>query len=172
MSRDGRLVGLRVVWVFFFFPAAPIAPALSLDPQQEVYRYGDYVKLLCSIPWFPASVQEVQYYADFGLAASIPVANVRNYSYDLRITGDERSGSYSCAYFVIQSRRPVRSEKSRWVNITVKSEFSNPPSLQHLITTGPSLANSFPGCLPMTSPIPSCPMTVRLSASVSLSVMK
>ncbi|XP_032861819.1 uncharacterized protein LOC116964898 isoform X2 [Tyto alba] len=101
--------------------AAPMAPALSLDPQQQVYRPGNYVKLLCSIPTFPDYVREVQYYADFGFAVSIPVSNVRNYSYELSFTGEEPSGSYSCAYFVIKSERPIRSERSRWINVNVKS---------------------------------------------------
>ncbi|XP_075597521.1 uncharacterized protein LOC142599676 [Balearica regulorum gibbericeps] len=101
--------------------AAPVAPTLSLDPQQEFYRIGDSVRLLCSIPSSADYVREVQYYADFGLAISIPVLNVRNYSYDLSITGKEVSGSYSCAYFVILSRRPVRSGRSHWINVNMKS---------------------------------------------------
>ncbi|KAM6107435.1 uncharacterized protein FYN12_014620 [Phoenicopterus ruber ruber] len=99
---------------------APRAPTLSLHPQQRVYRSGNTVKLLCSIS-SPDYVREVQYYANFGLAVSIPVANVANYSYNLSITGEEVSGSYSCAYFVFKSRRPVRSERSRWIDVNVKS---------------------------------------------------
>ncbi|XP_075268401.1 uncharacterized protein LOC142359955 isoform X2 [Opisthocomus hoazin] len=101
--------------------AAPVAPSLSLDPQQQVYRSGNCVKLLCSIPPSPHYVREIQYYADFGFAVSIPVWNVKNYSYDLGITGEELSGSYSCAYFVIESRRPVRSARSQWTYVKVKS---------------------------------------------------
>ncbi|XP_027652819.1 uncharacterized protein LOC130159608 isoform X3 [Falco biarmicus] len=101
--------------------AAPVAPTLSLDPQQQVYISGNSVKLLCSIPSSPDNVREVQYYADFGFAVSIPVSNVKNYSYDLKITGEDVSGSYSCAYFVMKSMRPVRSERSRWINVNVKS---------------------------------------------------
>ncbi|XP_027652816.1 uncharacterized protein LOC130159608 isoform X1 [Falco biarmicus] len=100
---------------------APVAPTLSLDPQQQVYISGNSVKLLCSIPSSPDNVREVQYYADFGFAVSIPVSNVKNYSYDLKITGEDVSGSYSCAYFVMKSMRPVRSERSRWINVNVKS---------------------------------------------------
>ncbi|XP_068262878.1 alpha-1B-glycoprotein-like [Nyctibius grandis] len=110
--------------------AAPMAPTLSLDPQQQVYRPGNYVNLICSVP-SSASVREIQYYADFGLEISVPVSNVRNYSYNLSITGEEDSGSYSCAYFVIKSERPVLSERSRGVNVDVKS---------HKITI-----DSFPG---------------------------
>ncbi|XP_009669696.1 uncharacterized protein [Struthio camelus] len=101
---------------------APKAPVLSLDPQQHVYISGDYVKLLCSVPSSPAYAREIQYYGDFGLAISIPVSNIKNYSYNLRITGEEVSGSYSCAYFVFWSRRTVRSERSRWVHVYVKSQ--------------------------------------------------
>ncbi|XP_040984542.1 uncharacterized protein LOC121233782 isoform X3 [Aquila chrysaetos chrysaetos] len=101
--------------------AAPMAPALSLDPQQQVYRPGNDVNLLCSFPSSSDDVKEVQYYADFGLAVSIPVSNVKNYSFNLRITGEEVSGSYSCAYFVIKSTRPVRSERSSWISVNLKS---------------------------------------------------
>ncbi|KAM6253708.1 alpha-1B-glycoprotein-like isoform 2-T2 [Porphyrio hochstetteri] len=101
--------------------AAPVAPTLSLDPQQQVYSPGSSVKLLCSIPSAAAFVKEIQYYGDIGVAVSIPVADIRNYSYDLSITGQEVSGSYSCAYFVIQSARPVRSERSPWINVSVKN---------------------------------------------------
>ncbi|XP_072704780.1 alpha-1B-glycoprotein-like isoform X1 [Ciconia boyciana] len=101
--------------------AAPVAPALSLHPQQQVYRSGNHIKLLCSFPSSADDVREVQYYADFGLAVSIPVSNVKNYSYDLSIRGEEDSGSYSCAYFVIKSNRPVRSERSHWINVNVTS---------------------------------------------------
>ncbi|XP_074936236.1 uncharacterized protein LOC142050925 isoform X2 [Phalacrocorax aristotelis] len=100
---------------------APMAPALSLDPQQQVYGSENSIKLLCSIPSSPDDVREVQYYADFGLAVSIPVSNVTSYSYDLRLAGKDLSGSYSCAYFVIQSRRTVRSERSRWIKVNMKS---------------------------------------------------
>ncbi|XP_010568442.1 PREDICTED: uncharacterized protein LOC104833473 isoform X2 [Haliaeetus leucocephalus] len=101
--------------------AAPTAPTLSLDPQQQVYRPGNHVNLLCSFPSSSDDVKEVQYYADFGLAVSIPVSNVKNYSFNLRITGDMVSGSYSCAYFVIKSTRPVRSERSSWISVNLKS---------------------------------------------------
>ncbi|KAM6032692.1 uncharacterized protein LJ206_002219 isoform 2-T2 [Theristicus caerulescens] len=101
--------------------AAPLPPTLSLDPQQEIYRSGNDVKLLCSIPSSEDYVREVHYYADLGLAVSIPVSNVKNYSYDLSITGVEVAGSYSCAYFVVWSGRLVRSERSRWINVNVKS---------------------------------------------------
>ncbi|XP_050769832.1 uncharacterized protein LOC127028051 [Gymnogyps californianus] len=101
--------------------AAPMAPTLSLDPQQPFYTAGNYVKLLCSIPSSIDGVKEVQYYADFGLTVSIPVLNVKNCTYDLKIKGEEHSGSYSCAYIVIESRRPVSSERSRGVNVYVKS---------------------------------------------------
>ncbi|XP_074991130.1 uncharacterized protein LOC142074417 isoform X1 [Calonectris borealis] len=101
--------------------AAPVAPTLSLHPQQHVYRSGTSVTLLCSMPSSPAHVREVQYYADIGLAVSIPVLNVKNYSFELTITGEEVSGSYSCAYFIIKSGRPVRSERSRWIYVNVKS---------------------------------------------------
>ncbi|KAM9609539.1 uncharacterized protein ACIBXB_001406 isoform 1-T1 [Morphnus guianensis] len=157
--------------------AAPTAPTLSLDPQQQVYIPGNDVKLLCSFPSSSDDVKEVQYYADFGLAVSIPVSNVKNYSFNLRITGEEVSGSYSCAYFVIKSTRPVRSERSSWISVNLKSEFSNPSSLEHLVTTDPSLVSSLPICLPMNSSvslisIPSCPVAIHLSASVSLSIAK
>ncbi|XP_074787017.1 alpha-1B-glycoprotein-like isoform X2 [Athene noctua] len=101
--------------------AAPTAPTLSLDPQQQVYRPGNYVKLLCSIPAPSGDVKEVQYYADVGFAVSIPVSNVKIYSYNLSLTGEELSGSYSCAYTVMKSERHVCSEKSRVVNVNVKS---------------------------------------------------
>ncbi|XP_074666051.1 uncharacterized protein LOC141916949 isoform X4 [Strix aluco] len=101
--------------------AAPTAPTLSLDPQQQVYRPGDYVKLLCSIPASSGDVKEVQYYADVGFAVSIPVWNLKIYSYNLSITAEELSGTYSCAYSVMKSKRPVRSERSPGVNINVKS---------------------------------------------------
>ncbi|NXK54034.1 IGSF1 protein, partial [Chauna torquata] len=101
---------------------APMAPVLSLDPQQPVYRYGNNVKLLCNAPLPSFYIREFQYYADFGLAISIPVWKVENYSYNLKITGGEVSGSYSCAYFVFQSGRVVRSESSLWVNVYVKSQ--------------------------------------------------
>lgn len=154
-----------------------MAPTLSLDPQQQVYRPGNCVKLVCSFHSSPADVREVQYYADFGFQIAILVSNVNNYSYDLRIKGENNSGSYSCAYYVIKSGRPVLSEMSYGVNVNVKSEFSNPSSLKHLVTTDPSLVNSFPVCLPMDSSmsfisIPSCPMTIHLFASVSLSITK
>ncbi|CAM9164212.1 unnamed protein product [Bubo scandiacus] len=100
---------------------APTAPTLSLDPQQWVYRPGNYVKLLCSIPASPGDIKEVQYYADVGFAVSILVSNVKIHSYNLSITGEELSGSYSCAYSVMKSGRPVRSERSPGVNINVKS---------------------------------------------------
>ncbi|KAF1674644.1 hypothetical protein FQV07_0014573, partial [Pygoscelis papua] len=96
--------------------AAPTAPTLSLDPQQQVYRPGNCVKLVCSFHSSPADVREVRYYADFGLQLSIPVSNVNNYSYHLRIKGENDSGSYSCAYYVIKSGRHVLSETSRGVN--------------------------------------------------------
>ncbi|XP_029891413.1 immunoglobulin superfamily member 1-like isoform X3 [Aquila chrysaetos chrysaetos] len=101
--------------------AAPMAPTLSLDPQQQVYRPGNHVNLLCSFPSSPDDVKQVQYYADFGLAVSVPVSNVKNYSFNLRITGEADSGSYSCAYFVNKAARPVRSELSRSVIVYVKS---------------------------------------------------
>ncbi|XP_076219725.1 uncharacterized protein LOC143173385 isoform X2 [Aptenodytes patagonicus] len=101
--------------------AAPMAPTLSLDPQQQVYRPGNCVKLVCSFHSSPAYVREVQYYADFGLQISILVSNVNNYSYNLRIKGENDSGSYSCAYYVIKSGRPVLSETSCGVNVNVKS---------------------------------------------------
>ncbi|KAM6307813.1 uncharacterized protein O3Q21_012468 [Podargus strigoides] len=101
--------------------AAPVAPTLSLDPQQQVYRSGNDVKLICSIPSSSDYVREVQYYADIGFAVSVLVSNVKNYSYILRILGEEVSGSYSCAYIVLKSGRPVCSEGSRAVNIYVKS---------------------------------------------------
>ncbi|XP_072704794.1 uncharacterized protein [Ciconia boyciana] len=101
--------------------AAPVAPALSLHPQQQVYRSGNHIKLLCSFPSSADDVREVQYYADFRREISIPVSNVKNYSYNLRITGEEDSGSYSCAYFVIKSNRPVLSERSHWINVNVTS---------------------------------------------------
>ncbi|XP_064359801.1 uncharacterized protein LOC135326154 [Dromaius novaehollandiae] len=101
---------------------APMAPTLSLEPQQEVYISGDYVKLLCSVPSSADYVREIQYYGDFGLAISIPVSDIKNYSYNLSITGKEVSGFYSCAYFVFWSTRPVRSERSHWVHVYVKSQ--------------------------------------------------
>ncbi|XP_049689339.1 uncharacterized protein LOC126052555 isoform X2 [Accipiter gentilis] len=100
--------------------AAPTAPTLSLDPQQQVYRPGNHVNLLCSFPSSPDDVKQVQYHADSGHAVSIPVSNVKNYSFKLRITGEADSVSYSCAYFVIKSTRPVRSEWSRSVIVYVK----------------------------------------------------
>lgn len=125
-----RRVGL--LWVFFSFPAAPAAPTFSLDPQQRIYRTGGSVTLLCSVPASPDYVREVQYYGDSGLAVSIPVWNVRNCSYELRLAGPELSGSYSCAYFVYKSARPVRSGRSRWIRVTVKRERANPSSPGHL----------------------------------------
>ncbi|KAK2513236.1 hypothetical protein Q9966_016193 [Columba livia] len=100
--------------------AAPAAPTFSLDPQQRIYRTGGSVTLRCSVPASPDYVREVQYYGDSGLAVSIPVWNVRNCSYELRLAGRELSGSYSCAYFVYKSARPVRSGRSRWIRVTVK----------------------------------------------------
>ncbi|XP_063178065.1 uncharacterized protein LOC134509456 [Chroicocephalus ridibundus] len=101
--------------------AAPAAPTLSLIPQEPLYRYGNDVQLLCSIPSSPAYVKEIQYYADFGFAVSIPVLpNVRNSTYHLRLTAETPSGSYSCAYFVVRSNRPVRSRRSPWIDVTVK----------------------------------------------------
>ncbi|KAM6107434.1 venom metalloproteinase inhibitor DM43-like isoform 2-T2 [Phoenicopterus ruber ruber] len=102
---------------------APRAPTLSLDPQQQVYTSGNSIKLLCSIPngSSPNDLTEVQYYADFGHAVSLPLLNMTDYSYNLRLTGEKDSGSYSCAYFVTKSGRPVRSERSPLINIDVKS---------------------------------------------------
>ncbi|XP_035169988.1 uncharacterized protein LOC118159527 [Oxyura jamaicensis] len=102
---------------------APVAPLLSLDPQQPVYRYGNNVKLLCTVPFSSYYIREFQYYGDFGLAISIPVVKLQNYSYNLKITGTEVSGSYSCAYFVFKSGRAVRSESSPWVNVYVKRQI-------------------------------------------------
>ena len=163
-----------MLWFLVFSPAAPMAPTLSLDPQQPFYTAGNYVKLLCSIPSSIDGVKEVQYYADFGVTVSIPVSNVKNHSYNLNIKGEEQSGSYSCAYIVIKSTRPVSSERSRGVNVYVKSEFSNPSSLEQQVTTDPSLVNSFPICLPMNSSmslisIPFCPYD-HPSLCLSLSV--
>ncbi|KAM9609538.1 uncharacterized protein ACIBXB_001405 isoform 2-T4 [Morphnus guianensis] len=101
--------------------AAPMAPTLSLDPQQQVYRPGNHINLLCSFPSSPDDIKQVQYYADSGLAVSVPVSNVKNYSFNLRITGEADSGSYSCAYFVNKATRPVRSERSRSVIVYVKN---------------------------------------------------
>ncbi|GAB0201267.1 hypothetical protein GRJ2_002592300 [Grus japonensis] len=110
-----------IVYCLMILLNAPVAPTLSLDPQQQFYRIGDSVRLLCSIPSSADYVREVQYYADFGLAISIPVSNVRNYSYELNITEQEVSGSYSCAYFVTLSNRPIRSGRSHWINVNMKS---------------------------------------------------
>ncbi|XP_010568450.1 PREDICTED: alpha-1B-glycoprotein-like [Haliaeetus leucocephalus] len=156
--------------------AAPTAPTLSLDPQQQVYRPGNHVNLVCSFPSSSDDVKQVQYYADTGFAVSVRVSNVKNHSFNLRITGDMVSGSYSCAYFVNKATCPIRSELSPSVIVYVKSEFSNPSSLEHLVTTDPSLVNSLPVCLPMNSSmslisIPSCPVSIRLSASDSLSII-
>ncbi|XP_054662776.1 uncharacterized protein LOC129197961 [Grus americana] len=100
---------------------APVAPTLSLEPQQQFYRIGDSVRLLCSIPSSADYVREVQYYTDYGSQMSIPVSNVRNYSYELSITEQEVSGSYSCAYFVTLPNRAVLSKRSHWINVNMKS---------------------------------------------------
>lgn len=68
--------------------AAPVAPTFSLDPQQQVYRTRNYIKLLCSIPVSLDYVKEVPNYTDFGLAVSIPVSNLKNCNYDLQLMGD------------------------------------------------------------------------------------
>ncbi|XP_064897277.1 uncharacterized protein LOC135576379 isoform X1 [Columba livia] len=68
--------------------AAPVAPTFSLDPQQQVYRNRNSIKLLWSIPMSLDYVREVPNYTDFGLAVSIPVSNLKNCNYDLRLTGD------------------------------------------------------------------------------------
>lgn len=141
-------------------PDAPVAPVLSLDPQQPVYRYGNNVKLLCTVPFSSFYIREFQYYGDFGLAISIPVVKLQNYSYNLQITGREVSGSYSCAYFVFKSGRAVRSDSSPWVNVYVKREFSIPSTLKPLITTDLSLGNLFCVCLPMNSFVSSVSVSI------------
>ncbi|XP_069657447.1 T-cell-interacting, activating receptor on myeloid cells protein 1-like [Haliaeetus albicilla] len=101
--------------------AAPTAPTLSLDPQQQVYRPGNRVNLVCSFPSSSDDVKEVQYYADTGFAVSVRVSNVKNHSFSLMIKGEADSGSYSCAYFVNKATCPIRSELSPSVIVYVKS---------------------------------------------------
>ncbi|KAF7234862.1 50S ribosomal protein L1 [Varanus komodoensis] len=99
----------------FLFPDAPVAPSLSLSPQQSDYRLGESVSLVCSAP--PEKrVQEFKYFNEL-MTTSLPVSNRSKYMLNMSILEAKHVGHFRCAYVVQLSGRDITSKQSNAVFI-------------------------------------------------------
>ncbi|NWH54278.1 FCRL5 protein, partial [Fregata magnificens] len=107
-------------------PGLPPPPNITVTPEKTQYLIGDTVSIQCAAPSSEGKFQGFQFSGTSGWAVDIRTAK-RTYVYRFNITGPMDGGSHACTYTVINKfRRPVRSQESKSIIISVKDHPPQP----------------------------------------------
>ncbi|NXJ58372.1 FCRL1 protein, partial [Spizaetus tyrannus] len=107
-------------------PDLPPPPNITVTPEKREYLIGDAVSIRCVAPWSKERMQGFQFLGTSGWAVDVRTAR-RSYTYRFNVTGPKDGGSHACTYTVInQFRRPVRSQESRYIFLSVKDHPPQP----------------------------------------------
>ncbi|XP_074874690.1 Fc receptor-like protein 5 [Buteo buteo] len=104
----------------------PPPPNITATPEKTQYLIGDTVSIRCVAPWSKDRMQGFQFLGTSGWAVDVRTSR-RSYTYRFNITGPKDGGLHACTYTVINRfRRPVRSQESSFIFLSVKDHPPQP----------------------------------------------
>ncbi|NXK15592.1 FCRL5 protein, partial [Herpetotheres cachinnans] len=107
-------------------PDLPPPPNITVTPEKLEYLIGDPISIRCVAPWSKEKIQGFQFSGTSGWAVDVRTVR-RMYTYRFNITGPKDGGSHACSYTIInQFRRPIRSQESKSIIISVKDHPPRP----------------------------------------------
>ncbi|NXW52688.1 FCRL5 protein, partial [Nyctiprogne leucopyga] len=104
----------------------PPPPNITVTPEKIQYLLGDTISIRCAAPWTKERIQGFQFLGTSGWAVDVRTTR-RTYTYSFNVTGPKDGGAHACTYSVTNRfRRPVRSQESRSIFISVRDRPPQP----------------------------------------------
>ncbi|XP_029442171.1 Fc receptor-like protein 5 [Rhinatrema bivittatum] len=103
----------------------PEAPTISLAPQYDEYIPGETVTVRCEAPR-TSNVLGYLFYK--GRSDMTGLGDAASYQYTISIADKEKGVSFSCAYWIWESRQGIESPQSEPISLSV-ADPPQPPSI-------------------------------------------